>query len=84
MANPATLRYDPHQTFQVQEVDVEYRHDGETSWQATIYQPQGTGPFPALLDVHGGAWSRGERSNDRVMDRALAASGSTARWNTGG
>jgi len=38
--------------------DVDYLQvDGET-FQATIYQPEGPGPFPALLDVHGGAWVR--------------------------
>ncbi|MDA0734594.1 MAG: alpha/beta hydrolase [Chloroflexi bacterium] len=71
----ANLKYDPSARFDVETSDVVYRQDGNTSWQATIYQPKGAGPFPGLLDVHGGAWSRGERSNDRVMNEALAASG---------
>jgi acetyl esterase/lipase len=75
MANLTTLRYDPDQVFEVQTTDVEYRKDGDESWLATIYQPKGKGPFPALLDVHGGAWNRGERANNVVIDRALAASG---------
>ena len=67
--------YNPAQQLAVQVHEVEYRNDGKDSWMATIYQPQGGGPFPALLDVHGGAWNRGERGNDEVMNRALAASG---------
>lgn len=71
----ASLKYDPAASFEVETSEVVYRQDGNTQWQATIYQPKGAGPFPGLVDVHGGAWSRGERSNDRVMNQALAASG---------
>ena len=67
--------YNPAQKFDVQIHELEYRNDGNESWQVTIYQPEGIGPFPALLDVHGGAWNRGDRSADEVMNRALAASG---------
>src|SRR5256885_5416531 len=38
--------------------DVDYvLVDGQT-FQATVYQPEGPGPFPAILDIHGGAWTR--------------------------
>lgn len=42
---------------------------------ATIYRPQGNTVLPALIDVHGGAWSSGERANGAVYDRALAEAG---------
>jgi acetyl esterase len=42
---------------------------------ARIYQPQSTGPFPTLLDLHGGAWNRKDRFAEEPMDRAIAASG---------
>jgi acetyl esterase len=71
----ANLKYDPSARFDVETSDVVYRQDGNTSWQASIYQPKGEGPFPGLLDVHGGAWNRGDRAGDRVMNQALAASG---------
>src|SRR5713101_8091665 len=57
--------------------DVDYlRVDGET-FQATIYQPEGPGPFPAILDVHGGAWTREDvrRDEHALFDKALAAMG---------
>jgi acetyl esterase len=57
--------------------DVEYLQvDGKT-FQATVYQPEGSGPFPVILDIHGGAWVREDVSRDEhsLMDRALAAMG---------
>jgi hypothetical protein len=42
---------------------------------ARIYQPKGTGPFPVVLDLHGGAWNNKDRTAEEPMDRALAASG---------
>ncbi len=50
--------------------------DGKT-FQATIYQPDGPGPFPAILVVHGGAWVREDvrRDEHTLMDKALAAMG---------
>src|SRR4051812_46790822 len=42
---------------------------------ARVYQPQGTGPFPTVLDLHGGAWRRKDRLAEEPMDRAIAASG---------
>ena len=42
---------------------------------ARIYQPKGAGPFPTVLDLHGGAWNRKDRLAEEPMDRALAASG---------
>ena len=55
--------------------DVTYRRDRDGSWAARIYQPEGAGPFPALLDVHGGAWTRGSHTDNERIDRALASSG---------
>jgi acetyl esterase/lipase len=74
MANSA-LRYDPAQRYEVKIEDVEYRRDGEQSWLALMYQPQGAGPFPALLDIHGGAWNNGDRRNNPALAEGLAASG---------
>src|SRR5688500_16859068 len=36
--------------------------------------PSGPGPFPALLDLHGGAWNAKDRFANETMDRVLAAS----------
>jgi acetyl esterase/lipase len=42
---------------------------------ARIYQPTSAGPFPTVLDLHGGAWNNKDRHAEEPMDRALAASG---------
>jgi acetyl esterase len=55
--------------------DIEYRrHDG-APLLARLYQPKGSGPFPAVIDVHGGAWASGDRLNNAPLDAALAKSG---------
>jgi len=57
--------------------DVDYlRVDGKT-FQATVYQPEGPGPFPALLDIHGGAWVREDvrRDEHALFAKALATMG---------
>lgn len=67
--------YDPSASYDVQVEDVEYRRAGDEVWLARLYRPQGAGPFPALLDVHGGAWNTGTRLNDAKINQALASSG---------
>ena len=61
--------------FEVDVRDVEYQHQAGKAWLARIYQPKGTGPFPTIVDVHGGAWHNGDRTNNAGIDRALAARG---------
>lgn len=67
--------YHPDQSFEIQISEVEYRRAGDEAWLARIYQPQGAGTFPVLLDVHGGAWTRGRLDGNARMNRVLAASG---------
>lgn len=61
--------------FQTRDIDY-LQVDGKT-FQATIYQPEGPGPFPAILDVHGGNWVRDDvrRDEHALVDKALAALG---------
>jgi acetyl esterase len=61
--------------FEVDVRDVEYQYQAGKPWLARIYQPKGTGPFPTIVDVHGGAWHNGDRTNNAGIDRALAARG---------
>lgn len=55
--------------------DVEYQRIDGKPWPVRIYQPKGSGPFPAIIDVHGGAWHNGDRTNNEGIDKALAAHG---------
>jgi acetyl esterase/lipase len=70
-----TVRYDPTKHYEIEVWDLEYRRDPARPLMARIYQPQGDGPFPVLLDVHGGAWNDQDRTANAPMDERLAASG---------
>ena len=37
--------------------------------------PEGPGPFPAVLEVHGGAWTMGDRFNNVSIAEHLAGHG---------
>lgn len=68
--------YDPAASFKLKVSEVEFRRTpGGRLLMARIYQPQGAGPFPTLLDLHGGAWNNKDRFANEPMDRAVAASG---------
>jgi acetyl esterase len=68
--------YDPGARFDLVVNEVELRRNpAGRMLMARIYQPQGPGPFPTVLDLHGGAWNRKDRFAEEPMDRALAASG---------
>src|SRR5258706_3277128 len=73
---PAHAAYDPKAKF---ELKVSGLQSGRTAagrmLMARFSQPQGAGPFPTLLDLHGGAWNRKDRLAEEPMDRAIAASG---------
>ncbi len=61
--------------FDVDVKDVEYQQLDGAPWLARVYRPVGVGPFPTIVDVHGGAWNQGDRTNDAQLDQALAARG---------
>jgi acetyl esterase len=68
--------YDPAATFELKVSEVELRRtEGGRQLMARVYQPQGSGPFPTVLDLHGGAWRRKDRLAEEPMDRVIAASG---------
>lgn len=68
-------QYDPKARFDITEAEEIYRSGPDGDWPVRIYRPNGAGPFPVLVDVHGGAWSNGSYLNNEDVDRALAASG---------
>jgi acetyl esterase len=55
--------------------DIKYRKIDGVSLLAKLYRPRGAGPFPAVVGVHGGAWTSGDRNNNQAIDAALAAAG---------
>jgi acetyl esterase/lipase len=72
----ARLAYDSNAHFDLTVSEVELRRNSAGRMlMARIYVPNGEGPFPTVLDLHGGAWNRKNRLAEEPMDRALAASG---------
>jgi acetyl esterase len=65
----------PDKTYEFTTEDVEYLRHGERALSARIYRPQGTGPFPAVVDLHGGAWNSGDLSGTQGLDQTLARHG---------
>jgi len=55
--------------------DVEYVRHGDKPLLARLFKPRGTGPFPLIVELHGGAWCRGDRLNDTTINEPLAKSG---------
>ncbi len=55
--------------------DVEYLRHGDRPLLARVFTPRGDGPFPLIVELHGGAWCRGDRLSDAIMNEPLARSG---------
>ena len=41
--------------------NVCYVKHGERQIMARVFKPEGAGPFPCYIDLHGGAWNNGSR-----------------------
>ena len=64
--------------YEIDVEDVEYIRHGAKPLLARVYKPRGTGPFPVIIDLHGGAWTKKDRTTDVVTCEALAKSGIVA------
>ena len=62
-------------TYEVKVEDVEYLRHGDKPFLARLFIPQGSGPFPVMVELHGGAWVNGTRENGNVANEALAKNG---------
>ncbi len=59
-------------------VEVAYADDGEPKHVMLVYIPEGDGPFPALVLIHGGGWARGSPAGMAGLAKAYAADGIAA------
>jgi acetyl esterase/lipase len=58
--------------------DVTYVERESGSLKADVYLPEGKGPFPGILVVHGGAWATGSRQQLALVAEYFASQGYTA------
>jgi acetyl esterase/lipase len=62
-------------TYEIDLEDVEYVRHGNKPLLARLFKPRGAGPFPLVVDLHGGAWCMGDRLMDVAINEPLAKSG---------
>jgi acetyl esterase/lipase len=55
--------------------DIEYLRHGDKPLLARVLRPRGQGPFPALVECHGGAWCMSDRKTEHLRHEYMAAHG---------
>jgi acetyl esterase len=55
--------------------DVEYLRHGDKQLLARVFKPRGEGPFPALVECHGGAWCLSDRTTEHLRHEYMASHG---------
>jgi acetyl esterase len=58
--------------------DFEYIRHGDRGLTLRLFRPTGKGPFPVVVDLHGGAWNNGDLSECKDRDEVLANAGIAA------
>ena len=55
--------------------DLVYLRHGERDMRMRLFRPDAAAPVPVVLNVHGGAWCKGDLEECQLRDEAIAASG---------
>ena len=55
--------------------DFDYLRHGDRIFNLRLFRPQGDGPFPVVIDLHGGAWCSGDLNECRVYAEGLVQHG---------
>ena len=63
------------QIYDIDIADVEYLRHRDTPLLARVFKPRGNGPFPIMIELHGGAWVNGNRQDGDAANEALAKNG---------
>lgn len=70
-----TTSYDSNANYEIKIWEEDFRQVPTRMLLCRICQPVGDGPFPVLLDLHGGAWGDKDRFANVAMAEAMARSG---------
>src|SRR5205823_5909163 len=62
-------------TMPISKEDVCYLKHGERQIMARVFKPEGPGPFPVYVDLHGGAWNNGDLNDRTGLGEYLAERG---------
>src|SRR2546423_6590850 len=55
--------------------DSEHLRQGDKPLLARVFKPRGEGPFPTLVECHGGAWCLQDRFTEKLRHQAMAQAG---------
>jgi len=55
--------------------DFDYLRHGDRAMRLRLFRPQGAGPFPVVIDLHGGAWTKGDLTEGKDRDEAMVNAG---------
>jgi acetyl esterase/lipase len=66
---------DPAQAYEIVTEDVEFGRAGDTALLARLYLPRNATGFASIVDVHGGAWTGGDRLQNAPMHEAIVKAG---------
>ena len=61
--------------YEIDVEDVEFACPDGVPLLARLYRPRGPGPFPGVVEVHGGAWTMNDRITNHDIHVPLAKSG---------
>jgi acetyl esterase len=75
MSTAAAMLDEPAEITEYDVEDVEYLRHGDKPLLATIYRPRGAGPFPAMVECHGGAWCQSDRFTEKLRHQYMASHG---------
>ena len=64
-----------HTAYQVQRDILFTPPDWPQALYLDVYRPEGPGPFPSVLLIHGGAWKRGDRAQVEGLAERIATRG---------
>jgi acetyl esterase len=65
----------PSKTYEFTTQDTEYRRHGGKPLAARLFKPQGDGPFPVVIELHGGAWCNGDLNECQIYAEGFARAG---------
>ncbi|MDA0241524.1 MAG: alpha/beta hydrolase, partial [Proteobacteria bacterium] len=55
--------------------DIEYLRHGDEALLLRLFRPAGDGPFPIVIDLHGGAWNGSDRMSGKMRDEIMVGDG---------
>ncbi len=48
--------------------DLQYLQHGDQPLMLRLFIPAGEGPFPIVVDIHGGAWNTGDLTGCQIRE----------------